>query len=323
VISGLPPDFFNQRLGCSGYRHREAAFDVGIVQRDSIRMDLDATLRKLLELSTLRTNNLAAEMDYIRAARAGLVVADIPGLPLAAARAAGVPGVAVSNFSWDWIYDAYRAEDPRWDGIIAQYREDYYGADLLLELPFACDMPAFRRRETLKLLADPGRDRRAEIARDLGVSTKAKWVLVAFAALDWDEPALRSLEAISDCEFFVLQPLCWSRRNMHVVDRKRFPFPDVLASCDAVVSKPGYGIVSECVANGKPLVYADRGTFREAPVLVDSIRRYLRSCPLSAQRLYDGDLADAIHDVLRQPAPTESMPGGGADQAAECIGKWF
>lgn len=323
VVSGLPLEFFQHRLGSSGFQHRVASFDVGIVQHDSIRMDLPATIVRLQELRNRRTVDLAAETAFIQSEAAGLVVADIPGLPMAAARAAGIPAVAVGNFSWDWIYDAYRDDDLRWEAFSAQFRVDYACADLLLELPFACDMSAFSRKECVGLLAEPGRNRHDELARELGVNPDAKWVLLAFTALGWDESALRTVESIRGCEFFALQPLGWRRRNIHPVVRERFSFQDVLASCDAVVSKPGYGIVSDCVANRKPLVYADRGEFREFPVLVEGIRRYLSHQYVSAASLYAGDIGGALDAVWRQPAPVERMPGGGADQAAARLSAWF
>ena len=43
----------------------------------------------------------------LRALDAALVVADIPPLALAAARLAGVPAIALGNFTWDWIYRDY------------------------------------------------------------------------------------------------------------------------------------------------------------------------------------------------------------------------
>ena len=48
-----------------------------------------------------------AEAAFLRDERVDLVVADIPPLGLAAARRAGVPGIGVSNFTWDWIFSAY------------------------------------------------------------------------------------------------------------------------------------------------------------------------------------------------------------------------
>ena len=45
-------------------------------------------------------------------ADAALVVGDIPPLAFAAAARAGVPSVAIGNFTWDWIYGVYRGVRP-------------------------------------------------------------------------------------------------------------------------------------------------------------------------------------------------------------------
>ncbi len=45
-------------------------------------------------------------------------------------------------------------------------------------------------------------------------------------------------------------------------------YQDLVAAADVVVSKPGYGIVSECVANGTALLYTSRGRFIEYDLFV-------------------------------------------------------
>ena len=51
--------------------------------------------------------------------------------------------------------------------------------------------------------------------------------------------------------------------------------PAVEAAADVVVSKPGYGIVSECIVNGAALLYTSRGRFAEYDVFVEEIRALL------------------------------------------------
>ena len=53
-------------------------------------------------------------------------------------------------------------------------------------------------------------------------------------------------------------------------------YQDLVAAADVVISKPGYGIVSECVANGTPLLYTSRGRFVEYDVFVAEMPRVLR-----------------------------------------------
>ena len=49
-----------------------------------------------------------------------------------------------------------------------------------------------------------------------------------------------------------------------------------MRGADVVVTKPGYGIISEAIANDAALLYTSRGDFVEYNVLVREMSRYLR-----------------------------------------------
>ena len=104
------------------------------------------------------------------------------------------------------------------------------------------------------------------------------------------------------------------------MDRARVPFADVLASVDAVVSKPGFGIVSECVVNRKPLLYVDRPDFPEARILVEAIRKYLKQQEIPPARLYRGELGDFLESLWDQPEPTMTMASGAGSPRAKWHG---
>lgn len=320
VVSGLPRDFLASRLG--GFPNvslRAAAFDSGLFQLDSIRVDLERSLREALSVHARRDAFLAAECAFLRRENVRVVVADIPGLPIGAASQCGIPAIAVGNFGWDWIYEEYIPRDPAWGVLSAQFREDYAKADLLLRLPFAEPMAAFPHRRDIPLVSSPGRSRRKELAAMTSADPSKRWALLSFTTLEWTEDALRRVEALSDLEFFTVKPLAWDRRNIHAVDRTALPYSDVLASCDVVVTKPGYGVLSECAVNEKPIVYADREDFREYAVLEAAIRRHLRHAHVPAAGLYEGDLRDAIEAALASHTPPESIATGGEVMAADLI----
>lgn len=322
VVSGLGENFFRTRLGPAlgpTDTIRQAAFDVGMVQPDAIRTDVDATRAQVLALCGKADELIQAEQDRLERQGVAAVVADIPGIPLAAAQRAGIPAIAVGNFSWDWIYAPFLEQDPRWLPAVAHFRDCYTRADLLLQLPFPCDMSAFTRIETIPLLAAPARERRRELAESTGAALDKTWVLLSFVSLQWDPGALHRMQQLPGHEFFVVKPFDWPGAGFRVVDPKQIPFADVLASVDAVVSKPGFGIVSECIANAKPLIYADRADFREYPVLVDAIRRFLRQTHIPSERLYAGDLEHALAQLASQPLPAERLATGGATVAARRI----
>ena len=92
-----------------------------------------------------------------------------------------------------------------------------------------------------------------------------------------------------------------------------------MAAADVVVSKPGYGIVSECVANGTALLYTSRGRFIEYDMFVAEMPRVLRCRHISQEDLFAGRWADADRALLAQAEAPEQPRTDGADVAADAI----
>ena len=85
------------------------------------------------------------------------------------------------------------------------------------------------------------------------------------------------------------------------------------------VDEPGYGIISECVANDTALPYTSRGRFREYGVLVDAMPRMLRSGFIDHADLFAGRWTPHLEAVLAQGPPPERPAVNGAEVAAEEI----
>jgi len=319
ITTGLPEPFLRNRIGAETISVRARDFDIGMVQLDSIRVDVAATLDRALALYAARERLLANETAFLKEANIDMVVTDIPSLPLEAAARVGIPCVAVGNFSWDWIYSEFLTDDSRWLPIVEMFREQYARADLLLRLPFHDEMEVFPKKEEIPLVARPGTPIRDKIAGLTGCDPEKKWVMLSFTTLDLNEEALARIERIQNCEFLTVPPLQWRRRNIHAVAYGHASFSDVLASADVVISKPGFGILSDCVVNSKPLIYADRTNFREYPVLVESIREYLKNVHIPAEYLYRGNLEPSLRAVETAAEPPRSLEAGGDEIAARHI----
>jgi hypothetical protein len=85
------------------------------------------------------------------------------------------------------------------------------------------------------------------------------------------------------------------------------------------VTKPGYGIVSECIANGTSLLYTSRGRFPEYDLFVREMPAWLRCRYIAPDDLRAGRWTDAIQSLLRQPPPAGRPDTSGADIAAKRI----
>jgi hypothetical protein len=312
LVTDLPAPFLKNRLPDIPFTLRSAVFDVGMVQLDSVRVNVEDTLTQALALAAQRDRLLQREKDFLQMADIGLVACDIPAIPLAAAAQSGVPGVALGNFSWSWIYSAFVERDARWQEVIDLFEQDYRQADLLLRFPFAEEMHVFPRRQDVPVVAAPGTNRRTELAELTGASPDRRWLLLSFSSLEWDEAALDAVAELKDYAFFTVLPLGWDRENIFPVDRDRVSFPDVLASVDAVITKPGFGVVSECVVNRKPMMYVDRSDFLEYPVLEAAVKKYLVHQHIPAEALYRGQLSAYLESLWSQPPPLTMCPCDGA-----------
>src|SRR5262249_19183200 len=109
------------------------------------------------------------------------------------------------------------------------------------------------------------------------------------------------------------------RPDPSLLARLGLSFQDVVRAADVVVSKPGYGIVSECIANGTSLLYASRGRFAEQDVFMEQMPQWLRCRAIDHDDLLDGRWNAAIDALLAQPVPRDRPRVDGADVAAAAV----
>jgi hypothetical protein len=96
-------------------------------------------------------------------------------------------------------------------------------------------------------------------------------------------------------------------------------YEDLVAAVDVVVTKPGYGIVSDAIAGRARLVYTTRGDFPEYGVLVAEMPRFLPVAFVSNQDLREGALGPALEEVLAKPFPPPPDLSGAEVAAAELL----
>lgn len=96
-----------------------------------------------------------------------------------------------------------------------------------------------------------------------------------------------------------------------------FRYEDLVAAVDVVLTKPGFGIIAECMAAGTAMLYTSRGDFREYDRLVSDLPRFVRSQFISQEALFAGRWREALDAVSRLPAPDAVMDMTGADVVAD------
>ena len=318
IVSTIPEFLVDQSLGDS-VSIRRKQLDIGLVQRDSIQFDLRATLDQLQSLHDHRDALVADEIHFLNAQEIQAVVCDIPFLPFAAASQASIPAIGMGNFTWDWIYQAYASADSRWTPLVDWIRESYHKCHLLLQLPMHGDCSVCPNIQDVPLVARRAKRKREETLEILGLRLDQKVYLISFGWLDLGETAQKRLEEITDAVFLFKHPLSFHFRNGICLDEHPLSYEDVVAAVDGVITKPGYGIVSDCLAHGTPVIYTDRGFFPEYDILVQEMGKQLSTVYLSSPDFYAGRWQAAIQALEKLPRVTPALPCNGAEVCAETI----
>ena len=291
--------------------------DTGVVQIDSLHLNATETIRRAAAFYDDFPARVARETAFLRHARARMVVADIPPLGLAAAAAAGIPAVALGNFTWDWIYRAYDEELRRAPALIPTIERAYSVTSLALRLPM---WGGFGAMDAGVIVDVPLVARRATRSRDatrtaLGLPRDLLVVLLSFGGyglrhLELDTLDLPGYAVVTTGECGIRRAAASSGTPVRVLDERAlyasgFRYEDLVAASDVVVSKPGYGIIAECAANRTALLYTSRGRFAEYDVLVGALPSMVRSGFIS----HDGPVRRPVAAASRNaPRATRSRP---------------
>lgn len=296
--------------------------DTGVVQIDSLHLDEAATIAAARDFHSTLDARATREAGLLRAHDVRFVVADAPPLGCAAAARAGIPSVVVSNFTWDWIYAEYREHLDSAPDLMPTIQAAYRLADAAWRLPMhggfetfsdtagLAEAPTARRRD-VPFVARHATREPADTRARLGLPADRKLALASFGGYGVEGLDLDALD---------LEPP-WQLVRVHggASYEAGVRYEDLVRAVDAVVTKPGYGIIAECIANSTALVYTSRGRFAEYPVLVREMPRYLRCAYLNHEDLIAGRWRAALDEAVGAPSPPERPPTNGAEVIADMI----
>jgi hypothetical protein len=296
-----------------------AQVDTGIVQLDSLRLDEDATFREARAFYSTFDARAKDEAELLRALNARLVVADISPLGFEAAHRAKVPSIGVSNFTWDWILEGYPEHAAAAGMIISTIRVANRKATLALRLPLHGGFETCPVIEDIPFIARHAARGRDDVRGALGIPFDKPAVLASFGAYGVEHLADGHIDCLPDWTVVVSDRTTADARANGVVriseDRvfdTGVRYEDLVGAVDVVLTKPGYGIVSECIANDTALAYTSRGRFAEYDVFVREMPRYLRCAFISNDDLAEGRWRGALESAMSQPSPPR-VPTDGAD----------
>jgi hypothetical protein len=318
----VPERLFQEGLPGRDIRIISDEYDCGCVQSDNLTVMPGETLARYRAISTKNEEWLNNEAAFLRSNSVQCVVSDIASFPLRAAREAGIPSVAVANFTWTDIYQDYArtAADER---LLQEMRAEYAAATLALITPLSLPTAGdpFQHVKRVPLVARRGANVRASLCQALGLPFGTLFALPYLGV--WGmELAWESLRNLKEWVFLTYDAVPNAPRNVVALDRHRWSYADIAASVDAVLAKPGYGTLTECIANSIPLIYVPRAGFKEQEALIAGMGRWGGGIPISEDDFVKGHWAAALGSSRRCTPDPNAFAVNGAEVIAESLSRF-
>ena len=300
--------------------HRPRAFDVGVIQSDSLSMDKEATLEKVQQIRSAERSIIAGEVNFIRTNRVGLILADIPPLAAKIAASAEIPCWMMSNFGWDFIYRDWGGEFVE----IADWISECYGAcDRLFRLPFHEPMSAFPNITDVGLTGGTPSYSVEQLRENFALTTPTdKTVLLTFGGLGLQQIPYDALSQFPDWQFITFDNLAPDLPNLLKVAGHEYRPVDFMPLCGRVVSKPGYSTFAEATRLSIPIVSLTREDFAEAPILLEGIQNYAYHQILTPGEFFEGNW-EFLNSSPQPPRQSQRVAIDGAEAIAQTIVSYF
>lgn len=308
ICSTAPRHILQTRID-GNFDHISHAADFGMVMASALDVLADESLAAYREFHRDWPQRVAREADRIISLKPDFVFSNVAYLPLAAARQAGIPCAAMCSLNWADIFSHYCGEMPGGTAILQQIRDAYAAADAFLRVTPGMPMSDFLHLKTIGPIARLGDNRRIEINQRLGLKPHEKLVLISMGGIATRLP-MENWPGIHGVRWLVQADWNVARDDTFTLESLAMDFTDLLASCDALLCKPGYGSFAEAACNDIPILYVSRQDWPEEACLTTWLARHGRCVEVDREKLESGQLGEALERLWAQPIPTQVVPTG-------------
>lgn len=321
------PEVHLRRRVTPEFRYIAQSSDFGMRMLSALEVDVAASMRAYAIFHADWLAKVEAESAMIAELMPDLVLSDVAYLPLSGAANLKIPSVAMCSLNWADIFRHFCSKEPGAAEILLQMESAYAHSEAFLCLQPCMPMPWLTNLCSIAPVAELATNRRHEINRKLGLSAKHKLVLVSMGGIAMHMP-VENWPVIPDVRWllqsdWLTQPdgqTLSQRDDMLAFDLLDMGFSDLLASCDVLLTKPGYGAFTEAACNGIPVLYVKRGEWPEQEYLIRWLVQHGCCQKLNAAQVKNGDFAQELMHLLAQPKPAIIKPAGNL-QAAEYLAR--
>jgi hypothetical protein len=304
-----------------GFTFLPVELDPVLCMLDACAIDVPASRNVYREFHRNRQVGLQHDRDLLATLAPDLVLADIPWRILHAARERDTPAVALCSLNWAAIYAACCEADAADAAMLDDMLDGYRAACVFLAPEPALPMPELDSYRAIGPIARHGVQRRNELLARCKLPEDVRLVLVALGGIPTGLP-LACWPRREDVVWLNAGAVGAAREDLIDIAATGMEFIDVLASCDAVLTKPGYGTYAEAVCNGIPILTLARPDWPETTHLNGWARCHGRLEEISVTQFESGCFMEALERLWMHPAkpPVEAA---GIAQAVAVIASYL
>lgn len=309
IRSAIPTERLRQRIGIE-FTHWQQASDFGFRMLDALSVDRIASAAEYREVHADWDRRVARDAATISDLAPDLVFANVSYLALAGAAAAGVPAIAACSLNWADLFAHFFGGEAWAAPIHAEMLAAYRSASAFLRITPGMPMAKLARVVPIGVVASPGRP------CDLGLPTGTRAVLLALGGISHRLPVE---DWPTRPDIFWILPEEWRcrRADTRSVESFGLAFPDLLASVDAVVTKPGYGTFTEAAVNGTPVIFQRRADWPEQDCLIEWLTSNGNCIEVSGS--LNSGIPTSVLEHVASASPRRAARPTGAEEAAEIL----
>lgn len=291
------------------FQYIEQASDFGMCMASAMEVKVEESFKAYADFHADWNVKVAQEAEALKLLAPDLVLSDVAYLPLAASARLGIPSIAMCSLNWADIFRHYCSAFPGAEAIHQQIKQAYAGADAFLRLTPGMPMSWLKNLLLMGPVAGIGMNRRQQINELLNLKNKEKLVLVSMGGISTRLP-IDNWPQMPGIRWLVQNDWQVKRQDVSAIESLAMDFTDVLASCDAILSKSGYGAFAEAACNGIPMIYVERHDWPEQGDLVAWLQQDGRCLKLDMQQIQTGDFASELQKFLALSKPVPVAPSG-------------
>ena len=311
ICSAIPEKHLHQHIDAP-IQVLPQSFDFGMIMEDAFRVDKPATLLQFQNQLDHWQEEIEKVEKIIEEIKADLVLNNVSYLLPLAARQFKIPCITFSSLNW---YDIAKDYFPDQSQLLEKLKSGYEASSCFFNLT-----PGMGRswNGPMKEIGPVAKRGYALDLNEICKTEQQRFVLVSMGGIPFDIdfsnwPEINNVIWLTAQDFSENIAQCYPVPNPRP-DIKPLPSFDIsysnaLASCDLLLTKPGYGNFVEAACMGKPILYVPRDDWPEQPFLLSWIEANTISLSLSEINFIQGSFKSQVAQLLRGNYPAKSPTG--------------